>query len=90
MTPTLCSLFCSADTYNTMGLLHLRSVVFAYVHGSVNDEYLVKYLLACSPSLKKIVIHPQFPIVVYGKKVMLAEKLLKFHQASPVVDFDIY
>lgn len=89
MTPALCSLFSAPETYNTMGLLKLKSVIFAYYKASVNDEHLVKYLLACSPSLKVMVIRPQYRFLVSGKKFMTAKKL-KLHRASPVVHMSVY
>ncbi|KAJ0444996.1 putative F-box domain, FBD domain, leucine-rich repeat domain superfamily [Helianthus annuus] len=85
-TPEICSL--EVD-YNTMGSLKLRSVVFTYYKGSENELCLVKYLLACSPFLKKIVIRP-CSFLESDKKFMFARKLLKLHRASSAVDIDLY
>ncbi|KAJ0683247.1 putative F-box domain, FBD domain, leucine-rich repeat domain superfamily [Helianthus annuus] len=68
--------------YNTM---ELRSVVFNEFKGSENEVYLLKYFLACSPSLKKIVIHPDWSLAL-GEQFMLAKKLLKLHRASPIAE----
>ncbi|KAI3796247.1 hypothetical protein L1987_38914 [Smallanthus sonchifolius] len=80
---------CSIDLdYNTMGLLQLQSVVFTYLKGSENEVCLIKYLLGCSPFLKKIVIrHRSF--LLSDEKLVFARKLLKLHRASPVVDIDL-
>lgn len=85
--PVICSLFSSPKTYNTMGLLRLQSVIFTYYEASVNDECMVKYLLACSPSLKKIVIRSE--LLGSHENVMDATKVLKFHRASPEVDINV-
>ncbi|KAF5762063.1 putative leucine-rich repeat domain superfamily [Helianthus annuus] len=45
---------CPLDVdYNTLGMLQLRSVVFTYIKASESEVCLIKYLLACSPFLKK-------------------------------------
>ncbi|XP_076890009.1 F-box/FBD/LRR-repeat protein At1g13570-like [Bidens hawaiensis] len=44
--------------YSTTKQLQLRSVRFKYWNGSENEVCMLKYLLACSPFLKKIAIHP--------------------------------
>ncbi|KAJ0439787.1 putative FBD domain, leucine-rich repeat domain superfamily [Helianthus annuus] len=85
-TPEICSL--EVD-YNTMGLLKLRSVVFTYYKGSENELCLVKYLLACSPFLKKSVIRP-YSFLESDVKFMFARKLLKLHRASSAVDIGLY
>ncbi|KAD4982979.1 hypothetical protein E3N88_19650 [Mikania micrantha] len=71
--------------YNTVGLLQLQSVVFNYYEGSENEVWLIKYLLACSPFLQKIVISP-CSIIMSDEKLKFARKLLKLHRASPIVD----
>ncbi|KAF5761416.1 putative leucine-rich repeat domain superfamily [Helianthus annuus] len=49
------SAICSPEVdYKTTRLLHLRSVMFENLKGSENELCLIKYLLACSPFLKKI------------------------------------
>ncbi|KAF5762076.1 putative F-box domain, leucine-rich repeat domain superfamily, F-box-like domain superfamily [Helianthus annuus] len=84
-TPGNCSL--EVD-FNTVGLLQLRDVVFTYLKGSENEVFLIKYLLACSPFLKKIVIHPH-SCLASDEKLMFAMKLLKLHRASPVAEIDL-
>nr|GEX90426.1 hypothetical protein [Tanacetum cinerariifolium] len=42
--------------YSTMEQLQLRSVVFKCFKGSENEMSFIKYLLACSPLLKRVVI----------------------------------
>ncbi|MFS7979622.1 putative FBD domain-containing protein [Helianthus anomalus] len=68
--------------YNTM---ELQSVVFNDFTGSENEIYLLKYFLACSPSLKKIVIHPDWSLAL-GEHFVLAKKFLKLHRASPIAE----
>ncbi|XP_076927941.1 F-box/FBD/LRR-repeat protein At1g80470-like [Bidens hawaiensis] len=68
---------CSPEVdYNTMGSLQLRRACFFSFNGSENEICFIKYLLACSPFLKEIVIMPT-------EEVMLDTKLLKFPRASP-------
>ncbi|KAJ0439819.1 hypothetical protein HanHA300_Chr16g0629721 [Helianthus annuus] len=85
LVPTVCSL--DVD-YNTMGMFQLRSVVFTYSKASESEVCLIKYLLACSPFLKKIVIRPHTCLVL-GEQLMFARKLLKLHRASPNVDINL-
>ncbi|XP_071735722.1 F-box/FBD/LRR-repeat protein At1g13570-like isoform X2 [Rutidosis leptorrhynchoides] len=63
-----------------MGPLQLQNVVIDDSRGSANEAQLIKYILACSPLLKKIVINSYDT----GKKFWLAKKLLTFHRVSPV------
>ncbi|KAJ0445013.1 putative leucine-rich repeat domain superfamily [Helianthus annuus] len=84
-TPAICS---QEVEYNTTELLQLRSVTFEYLKGSENEVCLIKYLLACSPFLKSIVIRP-YSYLAYGKKLMFATKLLNLYRASPVVEINI-
>ncbi|MFS8028278.1 putative F-box domain, leucine-rich repeat domain superfamily, F-box-like domain superfamily [Helianthus anomalus] len=80
---------CSLDVdYNTRGMLQLRSVVFTYSKASESEVCLIKYLLACSPFLKKIVIRPHSGLAL-GEQMMFAKKLLKLHRASPDVDINL-
>ncbi|KAF5762070.1 putative F-box domain, leucine-rich repeat domain superfamily, F-box-like domain superfamily [Helianthus annuus] len=80
---------CSLDVdYNTLGMLQLRSVVFTYIKASESEVCLIKYLLACSPFLKKIVIRPHSCLAL-GEQMMFAKKLLKLHRASPDVDINL-
>ncbi|KAJ0837882.1 putative F-box domain, leucine-rich repeat domain superfamily, F-box-like domain superfamily [Helianthus annuus] len=83
----LVSTVCSLDVdYNTMGMFQLRCVVFTYSKASESEVCLIKYLLACSPFLKKIVIRPHSCL---GEQLMFARKLLKIHRASPNVDINL-
>ncbi|XP_076915247.1 F-box/FBD/LRR-repeat protein At1g13570-like [Bidens hawaiensis] len=72
--------------YNTMGSLQIRSVVFNYSKGSVNEDYLFKYLLSSSPFLKKIDIRTLSSIV----PSLFPRKLLKLQRAYPDVDINVY
>ncbi|XP_022020403.1 F-box/FBD/LRR-repeat protein At1g13570 isoform X2 [Helianthus annuus] len=83
------SAICSPEVdYNTTTLLHLRSVMFECLKGSENELCLIKYLLACSPFLKKIVIRCSF--IGSDEKFMFAKKLLMLHRASPVAEIDLF
>ncbi|MFS8028287.1 putative FBD domain, leucine-rich repeat domain superfamily [Helianthus anomalus] len=68
-------------------MMELRSVVFRNFKGSENEVYLIKYFLACSPSLKKIVVHHDWCLGP-GEQLIFAKMLLKFHRASPVAEID--
>ncbi|KAJ0439790.1 putative F-box domain, FBD domain, leucine-rich repeat domain superfamily [Helianthus annuus] len=81
---------CSPEVdYNTMGPLQLRSVMFNCLKGSENEVRLIKYLLACSPFLKKIEIYFQNSIKRHEQS-MFATKLLKIQRAYPEVDISLY
>ncbi|XP_071732921.1 uncharacterized protein [Rutidosis leptorrhynchoides] len=87
------SAFLSSElSHIRMGLAQLRNVVLQSFQGSENEILLVKKLLAGSPSLKKIAIHPESSKVFSGEngRLMVATKLLKFHRASPSAEVDIY
>ncbi|GJY90687.1 F-box/FBD/LRR-repeat protein-like protein [Tanacetum coccineum] len=76
--------------YNTMGMLHLRSVGFSCNNGSENEVRFIKSLLACSPLLEKIKIHRSSQVFSGDKgKLMFATKLLKLPRASPSAEVDI-
>ncbi|XP_076923381.1 F-box/FBD/LRR-repeat protein At5g22700-like [Bidens hawaiensis] len=76
--------------YNTTRLLQLQSVTFEYFKGSENELCFIKYLLACSPFLKRMVVHHHMLLSLsFEEKFMFARKLLKLHRASPVVDIDL-
>ncbi|XP_076927945.1 F-box/FBD/LRR-repeat protein At1g13570-like [Bidens hawaiensis] len=76
--------------YNTPGLLQLRNVMFECRKGLENKVCLIKYLLASSPYLKKIVIRPYSPsLFTSDEKFAFAMKLLKLHRASPVAEIDL-
>ncbi|XP_035840888.1 F-box/FBD/LRR-repeat protein At1g13570-like [Helianthus annuus] len=70
--------------YKTTGL---RSVVFRYFAGSENEVYLIKYILAGSPFLEKIVIHPHQSLAS-DERLMFSRKLLKLRRASTVAEID--
>ncbi|KAJ0462211.1 F-box/FBD/LRR-repeat protein At1g13570-like [Helianthus annuus] len=70
--------------YNTTGL---RSVVFRYFAGSENEVCLIKYILACSPFLEKIVIHSHWSLAS-DERLMFTMKLLKLRRASTVAEID--
>ncbi|KAJ0445022.1 putative F-box domain, leucine-rich repeat domain superfamily, F-box-like domain superfamily [Helianthus annuus] len=82
-TPSVCSL----EDYKTTRLLQLRSVEFTH-SCTENELRLIEYLLACSPFLEKIVIHP-FCALQPDDELRFATELLKLHRASPVVDIDL-
>ncbi|XP_071735766.1 F-box/FBD/LRR-repeat protein At1g13570-like [Rutidosis leptorrhynchoides] len=68
--------------------LQLKNVVIDECKGTANEALLIKYILACSPLLKKIVINP-FYTQDDRYKFWLARKLLRFHRVSPVAEIDI-
>nr|XP_043623598.1 uncharacterized protein LOC122595319 [Erigeron canadensis] len=72
---------------STMGMLQLQSAVFVGSDCSENKVYLTKFLLACSPLLKEIVIgiHPSKKV---NESHKFSTKLLKLHRASPVAEID--
>ncbi|XP_076926133.1 F-box/FBD/LRR-repeat protein At1g13570-like [Bidens hawaiensis] len=72
--------------YNITGLKRLELKNFK---GSENEMYLIKYLFACSPLLKKIVIHPYFSLAP-GEQLMFARKLLKLRRASTLAEIDFF
>ncbi|KAI3796253.1 hypothetical protein L1987_38920 [Smallanthus sonchifolius] len=86
-TPAIC--FPERD-YNTMRLWQLQSVVFTDLKASENEVCLIKYLLACSPILKKVVIRSGYSLISSNVKLTFARKLLKLHRTSPVVEIDLY
>ncbi|KAJ0823141.1 putative F-box domain, FBD domain, leucine-rich repeat domain superfamily [Helianthus annuus] len=75
--------------YDATGLLQLRSVKFECLKGSENELCLIKFLLACSPFLKKIVIHRRSYIASH-ERMMFAKKLLMLHRASPAAEIDLF
>ncbi|KAJ0439798.1 putative F-box domain, FBD domain, leucine-rich repeat domain superfamily [Helianthus annuus] len=75
--------------YDATGLLQLRSVKFECLKGSENELCLIKFLLACSPFLQKIVIHSH-PYIGPDERMMFAKKLLMLHRASPAAEIDIF
>ncbi|XP_076919840.1 F-box/FBD/LRR-repeat protein At1g13570-like [Bidens hawaiensis] len=77
--------------YSTTEQLQLRSVMYEYVGFLENDVCLLKYVLASSPFLKKIVISPRWSDIPIAsdEKLRFAKKLLKFHRASPIAEIDL-
>ncbi|KAJ0445005.1 hypothetical protein HanIR_Chr16g0838231 [Helianthus annuus] len=77
------------EDYNKTGLLQLRSVHFEYYTASENELCLIKYLLACSPFLQKIVIAGYNLAIASDEKLTFARKLLMLHRASPVAEIEL-
>ncbi|XP_022020376.1 F-box/FBD/LRR-repeat protein At1g13570-like isoform X2 [Helianthus annuus] len=87
--PTPAAATCSRDLDNdTMGLLQLQSAVFTQFKGSENEVYLIKYLLACSPFLKKLAVKLHF-LLGPDEELIFARKLLKLHRASPIAEIKL-
>ncbi|XP_071712016.1 F-box/FBD/LRR-repeat protein At1g13570-like [Rutidosis leptorrhynchoides] len=85
--PALC-----ASVFNRISTaqLQLRFMKFYYFRGSENAIYLIKNLLACSPLLKEIVIHPNdCTIFSSHEKLMDAKKLLKLQLGSSAAEVNI-
>ncbi|GJR77131.1 putative RNA-directed DNA polymerase, partial [Tanacetum coccineum] len=70
-----------------MGQLQLREVLIGSIMGLENEISLIKFILACSPLLKNMLI---FTRKVLGGELMFAKKLLKLHRASPVAEIDFH
>ncbi|KAI7754341.1 hypothetical protein M8C21_006029 [Ambrosia artemisiifolia] len=68
-------------------LMKLQSVVFQYLKGSENEMCLIKYLLACSPSLSKIDVHRHCCLEPF-EQLFFAKKLLKLRRASTVAEIN--
>ncbi|MFS8028258.1 putative F-box domain, leucine-rich repeat domain superfamily, F-box-like domain superfamily [Helianthus anomalus] len=75
--------------YYTTRLLQLQSVTFECMKGSENELRLIKYLLACSPSLKWMHIFSRF-LKSAEEKLVFVRKLLKLYRASPVVEVELF
>ena len=75
----------------TAGKLQLLDVSFPSFRGSKNEVCLLRYLLACSPLLKKISIKLELESLVggEGEKFKLTKKLKKLYRASPAAEMDI-
>ncbi|KAM0047804.1 putative F-box domain, leucine-rich repeat domain superfamily, F-box-like domain superfamily [Helianthus debilis subsp. tardiflorus] len=67
----------------------LRSVLFRNFKGSKNEVYLIKYFLACCPSLKKIEIQCDWCLEPI-EQLIHARKLLMLHRASPAAEIEFY
>nr|XP_043626684.1 uncharacterized protein LOC122598149 isoform X2 [Erigeron canadensis] len=71
---------------STMGQLQLRNVFLVSIKGLDDEVCLIKYMLACSPMLKSIVIKSSIESNDGNEKYKLATKLLKLHRASPMAE----
>lgn len=82
------SLECLEGYYTKMRKLQLQSVSLVCFKGSDTEVCLIKCILACSPSLKRITIIPDPFQVVGGEKgkLMFASKLLELHRASTIAE----
>ncbi|GKA97403.1 F-box/FBD/LRR-repeat protein-like protein [Tanacetum coccineum] len=68
----------------------LCSVVFSSFRGTENEVCLIKYVLACSPLLKNIVIVYCSSAGGDSGKFKFAHKLLMLHRASPIAEIGLY
>ncbi|KAM0047817.1 putative F-box domain, FBD domain, leucine-rich repeat domain superfamily [Helianthus debilis subsp. tardiflorus] len=75
--------------YSTTRLLQLQNVMFDCLKGSENELQLMKYLLACSPSLERMHIFSRF-FSSAEEKLVFVRKLLKLYRASPVVEVELF
>ncbi|KAJ0837876.1 putative F-box domain, FBD domain, leucine-rich repeat domain superfamily [Helianthus annuus] len=75
--------------HSTTRLLQLQSVMFDCLKGSENEIRLIKYLLACSPSLKRMHIF-SCHFSSAEEKLVFVRKLLKLYRASPVVELELF
>ena len=76
-----------------MSKLQLQYVLFISFRGLESEVCLIKYILACSPSLESIDIFPDGPFKASaGEKGMLMfdSKLLELPRASPIAEVKIY
>ena len=87
--PAVCS---SELVHRKMGQLRLQKVVLHSIRGLENEVCLIKYLLACSQFLKKMVIHSNSTQGFHGNfgELMVTKMLLKLHLASPTAKIDLY
>ncbi|GJY95267.1 F-box/FBD/LRR-repeat protein-like protein [Tanacetum coccineum] len=88
--PAVCS---SQADFSIMGQLQLLKVKLVRMRGIENEFCLVKYLLDCSPLLKKMDIHAYSSEVcklggANGERE-LATNLLKLRRASPLAELNI-
>ncbi|XP_076918217.1 F-box/FBD/LRR-repeat protein At1g13570-like [Bidens hawaiensis] len=70
-------------------ITELQSVELRNFKGSENEVYLIKYLFACSPLLKRIVIRPHVSLAP-GEQLMFTRKLLKLRRASALAEIDFF
>ncbi|XP_071735677.1 uncharacterized protein [Rutidosis leptorrhynchoides] len=71
--------------HNKIGQLQLQNVYIDNYRGLTNENHLIKYILACSPLLKKIVIKPFDDNGKNNSQMFwFAEKLLTFPRVSRV------
>nr|XP_043626254.1 F-box/FBD/LRR-repeat protein At1g13570-like [Erigeron canadensis] len=68
--------------------LQLRDVVFRSCRGSLREVSLIKYLLDCTPLLKKMVIHSDSSMMS-DEKLVFATTLLKLSRASRTAKVDL-
>ena len=73
--------------FDRMGQLQLQTVEFVFVRCIKNEVCLMKWLLACSPLLKKLVINPKSSKVFGGEDGHRKfSRELKRCRASPVAE----
>ncbi|KAJ0823186.1 putative F-box domain, leucine-rich repeat domain superfamily, F-box-like domain superfamily [Helianthus annuus] len=75
------------DYNTTTELLQLRTVDISVYKGSENEVCLIKYLLACSPFLKKFVVRLHSDLS-YDEKWRFFTKLSMIPQGSVAIDLD--
>ncbi|WOG96039.1 hypothetical protein DCAR_0415369 [Daucus carota subsp. sativus] len=63
-------------------MLHLEIVLFSDFKGFVAELELVKFLLACSPSLKSLFIHRRCSIKDCASALKITEEMLQYTRAS--------
>ncbi|WOG96040.1 hypothetical protein DCAR_0415370 [Daucus carota subsp. sativus] len=64
-------------------MLHLEIVSFSDFKGVIAELELVKFLLACSPSLKSLFIHRDCSIKDCASALKITEEMLQYTRASP-------
>nr|XP_043625869.1 F-box/FBD/LRR-repeat protein At1g13570-like [Erigeron canadensis] len=80
--------FCSTDSAQSiLGQLQLQDVVFRSCKGSRIEVVMIKFLLAGSPLLKKMVIHSDSSLSS-DEKLVFATTLLKLSRASHTAKVD--
>ena len=79
---------------NTMSPGQLQSVVFRSFPRTENEIAIIKFILACSPLLKKIYIHYCNLSHDENEKIKmnweLARRLLKLHRSSPTAGVEFF
>ncbi|XP_071736573.1 F-box/FBD/LRR-repeat protein At1g13570-like [Rutidosis leptorrhynchoides] len=76
--------------YSRMVQLKLHTVFLASVKGLESELCFIKFLLACSPQLKKMIISTCTTRLFGGDRgaIIFTTKLLKLHRTSPVSEID--